>query len=39
MEEARVIKGSERAIVRDLGEGMRRDHDGDVYHVRDPADR
>jgi uncharacterized protein RhaS with RHS repeats len=39
-EERRVIEGSERAIVRDLGEGLRHDHIyGDVYHVNDPGDR
>ncbi len=39
MEEARVIKGSERGIVHDVGEGMRQDHYGDPYHVQHPGDR
>ena len=40
IEERRVIEGSERSIVRDLGEGMRHDHIyGDVYHVGGPDER
>jgi len=38
-EERRVITGSERHAARTLHEGVRRNHDGTLYKVREPAMR
>jgi len=39
MEEERVITGPESAAARTLGEGIRKDHSGKHYTVRDPTSR
>jgi hypothetical protein len=39
LEERRVIKGSETHAANTLGEGKRKDHSGDTYHVPTPTSR